>query len=73
MPILLPVDHLLLSFTRAPRAQFFANRAVSHVHSLHSFDEIIDQQLTNSLASKPHPAQEEQASGSENPGSRAYY
>jgi hypothetical protein len=72
MPILLPVDHLLLSFPRAPRAQFFANRAVSHVHSLHSFDEIIDQQLMNSIASRHHPAQEQQGSGSENLGSRAY-
>lgn len=71
MPILLPVDHLLLSFPRAPRAQFFANRAMSHVHSLHSFDEIIDQQIINSIVSRHHPAQEPQATGSNNPTVRA--
>lgn len=61
MPVMPPVDHLL-SLPRAPRAQFFANRAVSHARSLTSFDDIIDQLLIERIVSGNHPAQAQRTS-----------
>lgn len=39
MPVILPADPVA-SLSRAPRAQFFANRALAHAHAMTSFDEI---------------------------------
>lgn len=61
MPVMPPVEHLF-SLPRAPRAQFFANRAVSRARSLTSFDDIIDQRLNERIVSGKQPAQAQRTS-----------
>lgn len=56
MPVILPADPVA-SLSRAPRAQFFANRAIAHALAMTSFDEINQRrriELTVSAQHLPH-------------------
>ena len=55
MPVILPADHAA-SLSRAPRAQFFANRAIAHALAMTSFDEINEQrEVKLTVVAQPLP------------------
>lgn len=71
MPVM-PIANCLNSSPRAPRAQFFANRALGHVHALTSFEQITRQQNSGKNIAGQHLTPEQRVAGIDSMIRRAF-